>query len=97
MKEKPNWAVLIEAYDTSGLTQREFCLRKDIDLEQFKWRLRLSRKKSDSAGNFLQVSVRAPEPPPPGVELHFPDGLFLRFAGQVGTDYLRELIAGLRS
>jgi hypothetical protein len=97
MKEKPNWSVLIEAYNTSGLTQREFCLQKKIDLEQFKWRLRLSRREANVGGDFLQMSVAASVQSPPVVELHFPSGLFLRFSGEVGPAYLRELITGLRS
>jgi hypothetical protein len=96
MKEKPNWAELIEAHNTSGLTQKEFCLRKDIDLEQFKWRLRLSRKEVDRGVDFLRVSVCAPVQSPPSVELHFPDGLFLRFVGGVAPGYLREVVTGLR-
>ena len=93
MKEKRDWQSVLDAFEVSGLTQSEFCRRHDIVLATFKHHRYLLRK---SGAGFSQLSVSAPGPVPAAVELHFPDGLFLRFAGDVGTGYLRELITGLR-
>ena len=97
MNTKHDWVRLISDYHASGLTQKEFCLQQRVDLEQFKWRLRLSRKETKPTGDFVQLSVAAPISGLPEVELHFPNGLFLRFSGDVRPDYLRDLLAGLRS
>ena len=95
MKEKRDWRSVLDAFEVSGLTQPEFCRRHNIVLATFKHHRYLLRKTAAPAG-FSQLSVSAPGPVPAVVELHFPDGLFLRFAGDVGTGYLRDLIAGLR-
>lgn len=95
MKEKRDWPSVFDAFDGSGLTQREFCRRHDIVLATFKHRRYLLRKVAAPPG-FSRLAVSAPGPVPSAVELHFPDGLFLRLAGDVGAGYLRELIEGLR-
>jgi hypothetical protein len=95
MKEKRDWPSIFNAFERSGLTQRGFCLEHDIVLATFKHQRYLQRK-SPGASGFSQLAVSPPVALPPPVELHFPDGLFLRFAGGVAPGYLREVIAGLR-
>jgi len=96
MKEKRDWPSIFNAFERSGLTQREFCRGHNIVLATFKHQRYLQRKAPGASG-FSQLAVSPPVALPPTVELHFPDGLFLRFAGDVGIDYLRDLIGGLRS
>ena len=96
MKEKPNWPLLLAAYDGSGLTQSQFCGKHDVSLATFKNHLYRSRKAYPGGMDFARIQVSAPEPVPACVELHLPDGVCLRFTGDVGPSYLLGLIRGLR-
>ncbi len=95
MKEKRDWPATFAVFEVSGLTQREFCRLHGIVLASFKHQLYLRRKAPAPAG-FSRLSVSRPAPAPATVELHLPGGLFLRFSGDVGPGYLRELVTGLR-
>ena len=82
----PEWRAIFTRFETSGLTDRKFCMRESINLTTFRrWRARVS-----DAGVPRQdrdfVTVTAPTTPPPAVaaptiELEFPDGRVLRILG----------------
>lgn len=88
---------LIQVWQKSGMTQREFCEKKDITYGKFQYWM----KRYDEAGhaperasNFLPVHVKKEIPAQSGsLEIVYPDGRRLVFHQEVEPDFLRALLA----
>ena len=98
MKKKPDWDSIISAFEVSGLTHAEFCRRKKVGLASFKKHLYRVRAGKVVLPSFTELAIKAVERPAcPMVELHFPDGMFLRFPDGVCASDLCGFIADFRS
>ncbi|MCK8503232.1 IS66 family insertion sequence element accessory protein TnpA [Myxococcus fulvus] len=108
---RPNpdeWKQLVEEFEASGLTQKEFAVRHQVSLGGFQyWRYKKSRatpvRRSETAGRpraaFLPVEV-VPSPAPRVregllLEVALPRGLLLRFPEGTQAEYLAHLVAVL--
>lgn len=96
MKKKPNWPVLLEAFEGSGLTHREFCLSHNINLASFRQRLYRWRVDAGAGAGFSQIVVTAPAAAGPWAEVDLGGGLRLRFHAAQDAHYLAELLTLLR-
>jgi hypothetical protein len=90
MKTKHDWPLLLAAFEGSGLTHPKFCELHGVSLDVFRRKLYASRRKHvPGPKGFTRIALGASIPRLPGVELHFPNGSFLRFTGEVGPSFLR--------
>ena len=104
------WLKLIEQYETSGESQKEFCADRELSFSTFQyWLYRRSKKVravSGSAPEFLPVEVvRSPAPEGaamkarPGdaaIEIALPSGVQVRLSSGVSASFVGELIAALK-
>ena len=104
------WPKLIEQYETSGQTQKEFCADRDLPFNTFQyWLYRRSKKVRSVSGStpeFLPVEVvrsAAPEgaatktrATEPAVEIELPSGVQVRLSSSVSASFVGELIAALK-
>ena len=54
---KPNWNLLLEEYDNSGMSARAFALSKDIKPASFHWQL---RKRANHAAKDVMANTDTP-------------------------------------
>ena len=60
---------LVEEFESSGLTRREFCRRRELavwTLDAYRKRVRQRRDDTAGAGRFVAVEVTKPKPPETG-------------------------------
>ena len=104
------WNALLNDFRRSGLTQAEFCRRRDISLHSFRKRLYSPRPLQADSSNvrtattavphFLPVTI-LPDPatstpaPPSHLELVLADGRRIAVAPGFDADTLRRLLAVL--
>lgn len=88
---------LIQVWQKSGMTQREFCEKKDITYAKFQyWMKRYSEAgyPVEPTSSFLPVHVKAEIPVQAGsLEVVYPDGRRLVFHQEVEPAFLRALLA----
>ncbi len=88
---------LIQVWQKSGMTQREFCEKKDITYAKFQYwmkRYNEARGARERASNFLSVHVKKEIPVRSGsLEIVYPDGRRLVLHQEVDPDFLRALLA----
>jgi len=104
------WKALLNDFRRSGLTQAEFCRRRQISLHSFRKHLYQPRAPQTAAGDdrpaaaadhpFLPVTI-LPDPPPPStdpsshLELILPNGRRIAVAAGFDPLTLRRLIAAV--
>ena len=81
-RTQQQWSEILERFEASGLSSREFCRREQLVVSSLqRWRSRLSRV---PAPQFLQLAP-ASNPTAPStnwaLELELPDGMRLRLRG----------------
>ncbi|RKG94949.1 IS66 family insertion sequence element accessory protein TnpA [Corallococcus carmarthensis] len=97
--EKPEWARIAEAFESSGQTQREFALARGVrlsTLQSWVYRRRRAEPARGEPVRLLPVQVAtATAAAAPVVEVMAASGARVRFA--VGTDvaYVARLVAAL--
>lgn len=78
----------VASFKSSGLTQREFCLREDIKLPTFSyWYRKANSGPQDQVSGFAEVTVPVPAH---GLEVVFPNGVTIR--GIQDLSLIRQLI-----
>ena len=104
------WPKLIEAYETSGQTQKEFCADRDLPFNTFQyWLYRRSKKVRSVSGStpeFVPVElIRSPAPTgaaakaradDPAVEIVLPSGVQVLLSANVPASFVGELLAALK-
>ena len=87
---------MIDAWQQSGLSQKQYCLQNNIAYHIFhywykRYRDKQAARGSDPAG-FIPLTVNVASA---GgyIELQFPDGKKILFHGPVSVDYLKAMIA----
>src|SRR5690606_11002260 len=88
---------LIEVWQKSGMTQREFCEKKDITYAKFQYwmkRYGAAGYPEEPTSSFLPVHVKRDVPAAVGsLEVFYPDGRRVVFHQEVGPAFLRALLA----
>jgi hypothetical protein len=87
---------MIDAWQQSGLSQKQYCLQNNIAYHIFHYWYKRYRDKqiaqgSNSAG-FIPLTVNRVSSTG-YVEVQFPDGKKILFHGPVSVDYLKAMIA----
>jgi transposase len=96
------WRQLIDQWQRSGLSVRDFCQRQHLAVPSFyAWRRRLRQpdglaRPTTPPAIFLPVHVRpdAPDAPPP-LELVLADGRCLRIPSRFDAGHLRQVLRAL--
>jgi len=74
MRTQETMFKLVEEYENSGLTQKEFARQHEIKLPTFTYWLR--KKRSTAASGFLEL--RPPQELDDCLEIHYPNGVRIR-------------------
>ena len=95
------WQAVIEEQQASGLTQKEFCKQKNIDLSHFVY-YRCQLKKnidlaSTSRGSFLPVKISDDKNPTPlatpsEIKVLLPNGFQCIFISNLDVAYVKQFI-----
>jgi hypothetical protein len=56
MKEKINWSLMIESWESSGLSKQAFCIQHGLTYQSFLYHLK-KREQINDSGTFQQVLV----------------------------------------
>jgi hypothetical protein len=68
--------VMVASFKSSGLSQREFCLRENIKLPTFSyWYRKVGTKATPTSSGFTEVT---PSLPSSGLEVVYPNGVRIR-------------------
>jgi transposase-like protein len=95
------WRQLLERWQHSGLSVRDFCRRHRLSEPTFyAWRRTLAQRPSPSAAadeplTFVPLDIRHDTPPPLALELVLDDGRLLRIPQGFDPAALRALLAAL--
>lgn len=99
-RSSQNWRELIEAWQASDLTQKQFCARQSIAYSGFHYWFKKFREEKSSAGRpsrFVPVKItsnRAMENNSTmRIELVLPNGKSVKFYGSVDERLLRSLLS----
>ena len=86
------WETHIEQWQTSGLSQRAYCLQHDLILHRFyDWRRRL-KSADNSRVSFLPVSLPTSFSKP-AVRIHTPSGYTIEIENQLCSTEIDRLVA----
>ena len=90
------WKAHIEQWQTSGLSQRAYCLQHDLILHRFyDWRRRLKAADNNRV-SFLPVSLAGGASfNQPSVRIHTPNGYTIEIDNQIGSAQIDRLVAML--
>ena len=91
---REQWQSLIDAYETSGLTQTDFCKQHNLNPKYFSLKRSKLLPLESSASPFVQVARGEPHQPGSNIELQV-GAVKLKLAASVPTTYLVELIRAL--
>jgi len=84
------WSVLLEGYESSDLSIKDYCLSRGISAASFyQWRKRLSEDKNTAQTLFSPIELSSK--PTGGVIVELPGGISLRFVALPPVEYLRSL------
>ncbi|WP_426747407.1 IS66 family insertion sequence element accessory protein TnpB [Myxococcus faecalis] len=97
--EKKEWFQVAEAFEASGLTQKEFSTQRGLrlsTLQSWVYRRRRQRAQRTPAVRLLPVEVSAIAPPSPALlEVVLASGARLRFPAGADVAYVARLVAAL--
>lgn len=88
---------LIETYQASGLTQKQFCIQAQIPRSTFQFWLKRFRNRQELTGmtdgsKFISLKVKDTDCLSRGCRLCYPNGVTLHFDERVPADLLVALI-----
>lgn len=88
------WQTHIERWQTSGLSQRAYCIQHDLIIHRFyDWRRRI-KSAANSGVSFLPVSLTGSASfNLPSVRIHAPNGYTIEIENQIGSTEIDRLIA----
>ncbi|WAM23923.1 IS66 family insertion sequence element accessory protein TnpA [Myxococcus sp. NMCA1] len=97
--ERPEWARVAEAFEASGLTQKEFAAQRGVRLSTLQsWVYRRRRQRGDQASpvRLLPVEVAGvSQPSTVLLEVELARGARLRFAAGTDVEYVARLVTAL--
>jgi len=99
-KSKPNYPLLIQEFEVSGLSQPAFCRLRRVKLCTFQYWLYRIRKNKSKATSFLPIEVKfdrsgaITDLPPVPIEIQYPDGIIVRLS-TLDTRIIHEFIPAL--
>ncbi len=98
-RSSEDWRGLIEKWQVSELTQKDFCNQESIAYSGFHYWFKKFREEKalpPSAGGFIPVNVtpsRSEVNQPAAIELVMPDGRRVHFHEGVDVEFLRALLS----
>ncbi|NOK07091.1 MULTISPECIES: IS66 family insertion sequence element accessory protein TnpB [Myxococcus] len=97
--EKQEWFRVAEAFEASGLTQKEFSAQRGVrlsTLQSWVYRRRRQQAEKGEAVRLLPVEVAGVSPPSTMLlEVVVASGARLRFSSGTDVDYVAHLVAAL--
>ncbi|GEN13413.1 hypothetical protein SAMN05443572_1203 [Myxococcus fulvus] len=97
--EKQEWFQVAEAFEASGLTQKEFSAQRGLrlsTLQSWVYRRRRQRPQKAPAVRLLPVAVSAVAPQSPALlEVVLASGAKVRFPASADVDYVARLVTAL--
>ena len=79
-RSRADWVKIVDRFDESGLSIRDFCKRESLALSSFqRWHRRLATTEKAPFTEIVRPVAVAPERWP--VEIEFPSGVVLRLRG----------------
>jgi transcriptional regulator with XRE-family HTH domain len=95
-----DWQAIIEEQQKSGLTQKEFCKRKNISLVWFGYYMQRSRKKPnhtllENSASFAEVLIN--KPASSEIKIELPNGFKCTIPSMVQTEQLKKILSALLS
>lgn len=99
-RSSETWLSLIQAWQNSNLTQKEFCAQQSIAYSAFHYWFKKFREQESLSGvstGFVPVKITSNTPVEDNgsvrIELALPDGRCVRFYGGVDVQFLRSLLS----
>jgi transposase-like protein len=90
-RSQQEWFALIEQYQASGITVKEFCKTQGVHPSNYYyWMKRFGKKEPDFAP--LKISTKGQVAGSAFYELVYPNGLTLRLGQRVGLGELSQLL-----
>jgi transposase-like protein len=86
---------MVEEYQASGLTQKEFAARRQVPLSTLTYWLRRARRSRANAASSSPVHFQSfplPESPAWAAEVRRADGTLLRFSAGAGADLVHAVL-----
>lgn len=99
------WYKIVEEQETSGLTLKDFCVKRDINYTHFAYYRSKLRKLNPVSANelakFNEVKIKAPAtklaPTSEEIKIHFPNGLKCSIPIGISIPELKQLVEVLIS
>ncbi|MBA2653750.1 MAG: hypothetical protein H0U71_01630 [Gammaproteobacteria bacterium] len=104
-KNRTKWFSIIEEYQTSDLTQAEFCKQKNVTLAKFAYYLQVYRKQNninatrqEAQPSFSQVVVnQAVISAQNEIKIKLPNGFRCQIAYNISPEILKKIVGALLS
>lgn len=94
VRSKEEMYPLIEEWQQSGQSQKQFCEQKQLPKSVFIYWLQKYRKQQDSLSGFAAVEVTGQRSGRPYLEVEYPGGMVLRFFEPVSMQTVSRLLKG---
>ena len=97
MTKKRYWERRIEAWQRSGLSQREFCAKRGLALSTFQW-WRAKLRRAEATGTvapFVPLTLSAPAPAA-AIEVELRSKTRLRLEGEAALRALETVVTRIR-
>jgi len=95
-QRREHWRQVLRRWQTSGLSQTEFCRRQDIPVWKMAWwRKRLKGQAQESAGLFVPVGIASASSSTVELELTISGGRVLWFPAEIDPVKLAAIVAAL--
>lgn len=92
---RQQWLSLIAEFESSGLSQAEFCKQRELNPKYFSLkRSKLNNQDSTGVPTFSQVILASPRPSSSSIELEF-GRVTLKVNQSTPADYLAQVIRAL--
>ena len=82
-----NWKVLIDEWEESGKTRKEFCREKNVTIAFGYWRTKIDKIENPKPqGNNTFIRCKLSSSPSRGFFLEWPEGMKLRLPANMNTN-----------
>lgn len=101
-RNRSEWFLIVEEYQTSNLTQAEFCKQKNLTLAKFVYYLQIYRKQNNirqkEKPSFSEISILQPITSPTNeIKIELPNGFRCQVPSAISTDALKKILGALLS
>jgi hypothetical protein len=92
------WKILIDEWEESGKTRKEFCREKNVTIANFGyWRTKINKIENPKPqGNNTFIRCKLSSSPSKGFFLEWPEGMKLRLPENIKIQEIAALVKALR-